>query len=298
MAAKQGLAPTCDIVSRTETIAPSCARCGSISEPARPANHLPGFLLMFSRPPNSGTPRDRGGNFPISKLDQPDRTFGLNRLQFLQALFGGYFELRKAFIMVQSEAPAGKKVNTRHFPTIEALAKEVFPTRHQVFFGVCPRETVRPGPDGIAYCTSLWTVVNKLSEDERKRGDYYPDEQRVARAVRAFPLRPSIIVESSSFLHLYWLLTRPAKIGRASQLEEILDRIHKYFDGSKPVNMDAMLSLPDTEVIDVLGAVRPCKVKFISTAFSYSIAEMLDGLALVDRTRREAGQQGRTLVEE
>ena len=244
---------------------------------------------MNSRQRNSGTSDDQKGNTRIPGADRSDKTSGLSRLDFLEALFGRYFELRKGFIMVKSAAHRNEKASTRHFPKIEPLAKESFPGHHQVFFGVCPRENVRAGPESIAYCTALWTTLEIASEDQRIEGDYFSDDKTAARAVRSFPLRPSIIVESGRSLHLYWVLKRPTKVERASQLEELLNRIHKYFIGSQPLRMDAMLRLPDTEGFNELGAMGPCKVKFIGVDFSYSIEEMRNGLVLIDRCRREVG---------
>jgi len=241
---------------------------------------------MKSRRSISDTSRDRQGISLFSANDGPERSTGFSRTDFLDALFRRYFEVRDGFVLVRSEIGRHKKASIRHFPSIDALARETFPAHYEVFFGVCPRETVRSGPESLIYCTALWTTLDMAPEGERLEGDYFHDEKTAARAVRAFPLRPSMIVESGLSLHLYWLLKQPTKIERASQLEEILDRIHKYFNGSLPTKMDAMLRLPDTAVIGETGPVRPCKVKFISIDFSYSIAEIQTGLALVDRCRR------------
>src|SRR5208283_6205893 len=149
---------------------------------------------------------------------------------FLEALFGQYFEQHKGFLEVQAFTPFSDKPNTRFFPNIDTLAKEYFSEEEEVFFRTSPCETMKHRRMSIRYITALWAALD-VGGGGYSGKDAFPDCQKAARTVRNFPLVPSIVVESGRGLHLYWLLDEPMKVLDVARAEKELKRISLYFKG-------------------------------------------------------------------
>ena len=124
-----------------------------------------------------------------------------SRREFLDALFGEYFERHEGFIEVQTVASFRHQPHIQFFPNIDTLAREHFPRDQEVFLGVCPREKMRPGRDDVCYITALWAALDVAGGGYSGK-DAFNNCQKAARAVRYFPLAPSMIVESGRGLHL------------------------------------------------------------------------------------------------
>ncbi|MGO9568512.1 MAG: hypothetical protein ACLP5H_13310 [Desulfomonilaceae bacterium] len=198
----------------------------------------------------------------------------------MEALFGQYFEQYKGFIEVQAFTPFCEKPSTRFFPNIDTLAKEHFSEEEEVFFGTCPCERMKLRMD-IRYITALWAALDVGGGYSGK--DAFPNCQKAARAVRNFPLAPSIIVESGRGIHLYWLLDEPMKILDVARIEKELKRISMYFKGKREVKIDTMLRLPDTFNNRITDLRVTCKIKYVNSALRYT-PEDIDGcLGLLKR---------------
>jgi len=190
------------------------------------------------------------------------------RRDFLDALFGKYFQQRRGFIEVQVVSPLGHKPHTRFFPNIDSLAKEHFPEEKEVSFGICPREGMRPGRGNVHYITALWAAFDIGGGGYSGKGAFH-DCQKAARAVRNFPLVPSVIVESGRGAHLYWLFDQPLKVSDAAAIEKALKRIGIYFKCKRESRIDTMLRLPGTFNNRVPELRRTCKIKYINSGFRY-----------------------------
>ena len=203
------------------------------------------------------------------------------RRDFLEALFGQYFEQYNGFIEVQAFTPFSDKPSTRFFPNIDALAKEHFSEEQEVFFRTCPRERMKHLRMNISYITALWAALDVGGGYSGK--DAFPNYQKAARAVRNFPLAPSIIVESGRGIHLYWLLDGPMKILDVARIEKELKRISMYLKGKREVKIDTMLRLPETFNNRMPDLRVTCKIKYMNSALRYTPEDIDRCLGLLRR---------------
>ncbi|MEW6352352.1 MAG: hypothetical protein AB1646_25145 [Thermodesulfobacteriota bacterium] len=198
-----------------------------------------------------------------------------NRSEFLEAVFGPYFMRHKGFILVKTAKVGDPRISVRYFPRVDILAKEQYGRDENVFFGVCPRESMKPGQESIRFVAALWAGLDLGADRYSGKDGHYQGPAQAAKAVRSFPLAPSIVVESGLGLHLYWLLDEVAEIATANGLPGLLQKISGYFLCKAPVRWDAALRLPGT--FNPRKASQPvqCGVKFINPSLRYSLADFL-----------------------
>lgn len=195
------------------------------------------------------------------------------RKDFLEALFHDYFRKREGFVLVKTFRNNDRKTSTRYFPNVEILAKEQYLPDQNVFFGVCPHENMKPDKASIQYLVALWAGLDISPEGYSGKQVYFFGQAQAAKAVRSFPLPPSIIVESGAGLHLYWLLKRITPIEDMEALEDLLGRINLYFQCGTPSGIDTVMRLPGTANCKVPASNFSCRVKYVNTDFRYDLEE-------------------------
>ncbi|MFH1113442.1 MAG: hypothetical protein V1792_05930 [Pseudomonadota bacterium] len=175
--------------------------------------------------------------------------------------------------MVKSTKHLDRRVSTRFFPNLEILAKEHYPEDQEVFFGVCPRETMKPEKARVRFVTALWAGLDLGPEGYSGKDRFFFGPAEAAKAVRSFPLPPSIIIESGRGMHLYWLLRGFEEIADRAYVEHLLRKITDYFQCGNQVGIDAMLRLPGTfNCKHAVGAV-PCDIKYMNVDFNYALED-------------------------
>jgi hypothetical protein len=204
--------------------------------------------------------------------------FGRN--DFLEALFGDYLLKYNGFVRVTTVRHLDRRISTRYFPKLETLAKEQYLDNYHVFFNVCPYENMKPEKSNIHYLVALWAGLDLSTDGYSGRGNHFTEISLAAKAVRSFPLAPSIVVESGWGVHLYWLLNEVVEIVDLQRVEAILTRLNEYFLCKKPVGIDSALRLPDTFNCRVPSNVVNCSVKYLNPEFRYNLEEF-EGLKLV-----------------
>ncbi len=204
----------------------------------------------------------------------------LTRKDFLEALFSDYFKFREGFIMVKIVKNYDHKTSIRYFPNVEILSREEYPADSQVFFGVCPRESMKPDKSHVKYMAAIWAGLDLGPDGYSGKNVYFFGQPQAAKAVRSFPLPPSIIVESGWGLHLYWLLNEATPVEDVEAMEGLLAKINSYFQCKSNVGMDSMLRLPDTLNGKVGSHVVDCRVKYINRDFRYDLSDF-QNLSLV-----------------
>ena len=195
------------------------------------------------------------------------------RKDFLETLFHDYFRKREGFILVKTIRNFDKKVSTRYFPNVEILAKEQYLSDQNVFFGVCPLENMKPDKAYMQYLVALWCGLDLSPEGYSGKQVYFFGQAQAAKAVRSFPLPPSIIVESGQGLHLYWLLKHVTRIEDSEAVENILKGINTYFQCNAPVGIDSLMRLPETTNVKLSSNGFRCKAKYINPDFRYDLEE-------------------------
>ena len=183
------------------------------------------------------------------------------RKDFLEALFQRYFTKREGFIIVRAVRHLDHKVSTRFFPNIELLAREQYQEEQHIYFGVCPRESMKPDKRHIRYLVALWVGMDLTSEGYSGRNRFFFGHAQAAKAIRSFPLPPSIIVESGWGVHLYWLLKQVTEIEDPAPVETVLRKINGYFQCSTEVAIDSVLRLPGTVNCKHSSQCVECRIK-------------------------------------
>lgn len=197
----------------------------------------------------------------------------LTRKEFLEALYDEYFKRYEGFILIRILKILDHKISTRYFPGIDVLSRQDFMEDQNVFFGVCPRESMKPRPDNVYRLPVLWAGLDFSAEGHSGRDSYFKLLSQAALTVRRFPHAPSIIVESGWGLHLYWLMkdySKPVDVRRA---EHVLRGINNYFQCKGPVSVESTLRLPGTINSKLPSEPARCRVKYLNTDFQYTMED-------------------------
>jgi hypothetical protein len=198
---------------------------------------------------------------------------GFTRKDFLEALFAEYFQKHDGFIVVKCFRNLDRNWSLSYFPNVEVLSRQQYRDSENVFFGVCPREAMKPEPQYAQYASAIWAGLDLSSDGHSGKTMFFNSLSHAAKAVRSFPLPPSIIVESGWGMHLYWLFKEVLEVTDEGQFERQLAKVNSYFQCTSDVKIDSLLRLPGT-----LNSKRPsrgvnCNVKFINTDFRYELKD-------------------------
>jgi hypothetical protein len=196
-----------------------------------------------------------------------------SRKDFLEALFGEYVSKGDGFVRVMTMRHMDRRTSTRYFPKLDTLAREQYPDNQHVFFGVCPYENMKPEKTNVRYLVALWAGLDLAADGFSGKGDYFADMSYAAKAVRSFPIPPSVVVESGWGVHLYWLLHEPTEITNVAKVEKLLTAINGYFQCRRDIGIDSMMRLPDTFNAKIPSNVVACTIKYLNNEFRYDLRE-------------------------
>lgn len=168
------------------------------------------------------------------------------RKDFLDAVFGPYYREHTGFVIARTSERNEAKTGTRYFPNSDGLAREQYSHETNVYFGVCPREKMKPGKEHVRYMTCLWAGIDIGPDGYSGKEKHFRSEKQALMVMMAFPLKPSIIVQSGRGMHAYWLLKHPTEIKDPVRIEQLLDRIGNYFQCPGHSGLDTFLRLPET----------------------------------------------------
>ena len=195
------------------------------------------------------------------------------RKDFLDAIFAQYYREHRGFIIVRVAKSHESKVSTRYFPNIDVLGREVYGDDCDVYFGICPRERMKPEKEHVKFILAIWGDIEIGSDAPDKARQFYPGPEQAAQAIRDFPFPPSITVNSGRGLHLYWLLDRVTEVADPVAVEETIRKVQAQLNCRMNPSLDALMRLPDTFDNKLAGALSPCRVKFINVNFRYSLED-------------------------
>jgi len=198
------------------------------------------------------------------------------RSDFLDAIFSQYYREHRGFILVRTVKTNEAKVATGYFPNLEVLGREIYGDDSDVYFGVCPRERMKPEKEHVKFVLALWGDIDIGSDASKNGQGFFSGPEEAATAIRDFPLPPSITVDSGHGLHLYWLLDRAAEAAEPAEIEKIIRKLQEQLNCRINPNLDALMRLPDTFNNKTPGLTSRCSVKFINVNFRYSIGDFKD----------------------
>lgn len=168
------------------------------------------------------------------------------RKDFLDAIFRPYYREHTGFVIARTSARNEAKSGARYFPNPDGLSREQYSHDTNVYFGVCPREKMKPGKEHVRYTTCLWAGVDIGPDGYSGKEKHFRSEKQAMMAIMAFPLKPSIIVQSGRGMHVYWLLKQVAEVKEPARIELLLNRIGNYFQCPAASGLDTVLRLPET----------------------------------------------------
>ena len=203
-----------------------------------------------------------------------------NREDFLDTLFGDFCKKTGSFIMIRtSEEKTGENGATQFFPSFDTLSTAQFPANRHIFFGVCPRQRMRPAKEHIRFITALWAGIDVGPDGYCGSAGAYRNDEELQADIVSFPVPPSIKVRSGRGTHLYWLLDSAKEITNTEVVESLLSKLNKRFRCSAPVGLEAVLRLPDTLNPRPTGGAAKCYVEFIDPDLRYNPRDFqgLDG---------------------
>lgn len=192
-----------------------------------------------------------------------------DRMDFLEAVFGGYYQKSGNFLLVKTTGDPTRAGEMRYFPSYEKLGSAKFPNNVHVFLGVCPREKMKPNKEHIRFVTALWAGLDIGPHGFSGASNYYDDHVEMMEAVQAFPLKPSIMVRSGKGVHLYWLLKEVMELAKPEALEGLLRVMNKALRCETPVGADSLLRLPDTLNPRYAAPDNRCYVEFLDADLRY-----------------------------
>lgn len=196
-----------------------------------------------------------------------------SRKDFLDALFESYLRDKGGFIFVRTFTRLEPRGSSRFFPGLDILARERFPEEENVFFGVCPREKMKPGAEHIKYICALWAGADVGPDGHSGKERHFTNERQAFVALKSFPLEPSIVVKSGRGRHFYWLLKEPVEIQDRSKFVDLLKRINQYFQCSGGVGLDSALRLPDTWNYKNVTQSFYCSVEHLDSNLRYDMKD-------------------------
>jgi hypothetical protein len=193
-----------------------------------------------------------------------------NRRDFLDALFGVRGLKTPGFILIRTVRDRFSKPADQFFPNIDRLASEQFPADREVFFGVCPRESMKTDKEHIRFIAALWAGLDVGSAGYSGLTNHFHNLEAAMDAVKGFPLKPSIVVRSGRGLHLYWLLDSPKEIPNVESVEGLLRKINRYFRCNAELGVDSIMRLPGT--LNPWAGDRPvlCYVEHLDSDLLYN----------------------------
>lgn len=131
-----------------------------------------------------------------------------------------------------------------------------------IYIGVCPRmKNKRGDADSVSYIGMLWADLDAKSYKEGKR--------EALNRLKAFKLKPTIIVDSGHGYHAYWRL-KENKIYNAQLVRECLKALANILDSDSGVcDISRVMRLPGTINNKILESPKQVEIVELNQDFVY-----------------------------
>jgi len=200
--------------------------------------------------------------------------------QFLQTLHGPFFSKSpgQAFLELRFKRE-GEGIKRRFYPGIEPLLKDMARVSPDFNFwiGVAPRTNNKSGKKkDCAALTANFGDIDCGTEGHEGITKYQTKAEALA-VISAFPLRPTILVDSGGGFQPYWLFESPVTLnnGNLAHLERINRGLALALGGDVAATDAArILRLPGTFNMKLKGNPRPVKIVWCESEHVYSLEEL------------------------
>jgi hypothetical protein len=135
---------------------------------------------------------------------------------------------------------------------------------------------MKTGKEHLRYVTCLWSGLDIGPDGFSGKDKHFGSEKQAMMAIMAFPLKPSIIVQSGRGMHLYWLLRHAVQVADPDDFEKLLNRISNYFQCQAPSGLDAVLRLPETWNSKDSAQTVNCHLERLEPSLRYDLDEFED----------------------
>jgi hypothetical protein len=222
--------------------------------------------------------------------------------QFLTALYGRFFSQGQAaaFLEVRGKREGQGMSFRRFYRNPETLLKDM--TRWQpglnYWVGVALRRDNRGGAKAdLLALTAAFADVD-VGAAGHKAASHYQTKAEALAAIEAFPLRPSVVVDSGGGFQPYWLFREPVQLSpeTITRLEGINRGLAQALGGDVAATDAArILRLPGTFNMKLAGQPRPVKIIWCEPDRAFDLAELakFEGKGQA-KGRRQSGAQAGT----
>lgn len=163
--------------------------------------------------------------------------------EYISALFGDFFKSSTGFIEIRC-IKKDNPTKQYFYPSIEKLRNDLDclenlnKQRWNIFVGVAPRSAQEGTKEAVRAVTTLWIDVDGENFDGGK--------EDALKRITAFPVKPSMVVDSGHGYHAYWLLSSMALVDECGieHIENILRGIAETIGGDFTYDISRVLRLP------------------------------------------------------
>ena len=179
---------------------------------------------------------------------------------YLSVLFSPYFENHEGFLEFRLMKSNGQ-THQYFFPSLEQIPVEFKASLEtlnadgwNIYIGVLPRNQEKGGADAIAHATTLWVDLDAKHFEDSK--------DKALASVLAFPITPTMIVDSGHGYHAYWLLEEPIDLQDQDRKKLFLSTLRgliKAVNGDPAVkDLPRLLRVPGYNNCKDPNALVPC----------------------------------------
>lgn len=155
---------------------------------------------------------------------------GLVEYQIMKTINGVASIVEQVFCETLNDAISGSVLNT-------LMRENAFGC--DIYFGALPRVSRSGHQEDIRYITTLWSDLNEK--------DYKKGKAEALQRLHAFPIEPSVIVDSGSGYHSYWILKNAIPNNNPDFIRGIINGIGIKLGANPILDLRKTLRLPSSK---------------------------------------------------
>jgi len=223
--------------------------------------------------------------------------------QFHQTIYGPFFSQAQgeAFLEVRGKREEKGMDFRKFYPNPEALLTDMprWDPARNYWQGVALRRNSQGGAkQNLLALTALFCDVDCGAAGHKKAAGH-KDKSEALAAIEAFPLRPTMVIDSGGGFQPYWLLKEPVGLanGNFSQVEHLNRGVALALGGDvAATDASRILRLPGTYNMKLAGNPRPVGIVWCEPERVYNLVDFAryeaKGKAQAQEASRETGKPG------